>query len=101
MNHRHRPLALLLFATLAATAAAHDYWMEPRVVAPATPGAIATATLRLLVGEPFRAEEERPWQPDKTPRFELLHLGGRVDLRPSLTADVQPIGPFALVAPDS
>lgn len=66
-----------MLLTAASPAAAHDYWLEPDTFFPQLNSSVA---LRLLIGDGFVNEQERPFQKKLTLRLELIGAGKTTDL---------------------
>ena len=73
----YRILFGLMCLTSTSTAQAHDYWMQPErfVVRAGHP-----LSVRLLVGDQFVSEIERPFQAKPTLRFQLVSKKATRDL---------------------
>ena len=92
----------LVFLASASTAQAHDYWMQPKrfVVSAGMP-----LSVRLLVGDKFVSDIERPFQAKPTLRFQLVSKKTTRDLtkvskdgkKPLLRLDAVPPGTHWLV----
>ncbi len=65
---------VVLLALLADSAAAHDYWLSPQTYRPRVGKPVP---VRLLVGDKFVSEVERPLQKPRTVRFRLLDARGK------------------------
>jgi len=61
----------------AGSAAAHDYWLLPDSFRVTPAGRVG---LSLWVGDGFVPEDGRPWQRERTPRFDHVSAQGVVDL---------------------
>jgi len=61
--------ASILVLSLVSGVQAHDYWLQPETFFPAAEAKVA---VRLLVGDDFITELERPFQKKPTLRFELV-----------------------------
>lgn len=72
---------LCLLGALIAPAQAHDYWLQPE---PFQGPVGSPITLHLFVGEGFKFDEERYFQPERTPNLWLVSDQTRRDLRPTL-----------------
>jgi uncharacterized GH25 family protein len=77
----------------AATAAAHDFWLEPSAITLTAP---AEVTLSLRVGDHFHAEEEKPFELRRMVRFVHRHPGGADDLLPRASEGSIPFARLAL-----
>src|SRR5207237_6888226 len=80
---RSAACAVLLLGA-AVPVAAHDYWLVPETF---TPVAGKSVAVRLFVGEELLADEERPWQPDKTTKLELVTAAGTTNLHSKTRSD--------------
>ncbi|MBA3439949.1 MAG: DUF4198 domain-containing protein, partial [Pyrinomonadaceae bacterium] len=59
---------------------AHDYWLEPEAfMMPAGSSVI----VRMYLGDDFKIEEERPFQKNQTPRFQMFSAQETQNLLPS------------------
>lgn len=94
----YRPKIKFLFATVsvflfAASAFAHEYWFEPEkfVLAPNE-----KTVVRLYVGDGLTKDrEERVFQIEKTPVFNLFSAGKTLDLKTGLAEGTMPIHNFS------
>ncbi len=86
------PLALTL-SLLATPAAAHDYWLEFRPLAPEVGGELA---LSMWVGEDFAAQEQKGMQLDRTMSLRHITRDIDVDLRSATREGAAPIARVAL-----
>lgn len=84
---------LLTLILLPQIALAHEYWFEPESfrLAPS-----AETAVHLYVGDGIRKErEERVFQPEMTPKFQLFSKDGVIDLKPSIREGASPIYNFS------
>lgn len=91
-------LSTFIFALLlTANAFAHEYWFEPEkfVLAPNE-----KTTVHLYVGDGLvKDREERAFQTEKTPVFQLFSAGNTMNLKTSLTDGATPIYNFSAGKP--
>lgn len=87
MNFTCRLITTAAVLVLPLRLAAHDYWLEPDrwAGAPGDP-----VTLRLLVGENLKADEEREFQRERVTQCLFVTAAGRRDLRGTLTEGAKP-----------
>lgn len=88
MNKRIKfsAVAVLLFAALPAFS--HDYWFVPEIFfAPER----ASIGVRLIVGDEFKIQEERPLQKEKTSRFQMFSAERTEDLLTAGTEGQNPV----------
>jgi uncharacterized GH25 family protein len=86
---------LFIFASLllfAASAFAHEYWLEPEKFALA-PG--EKTVVRLYVGDALKDKEEKPFQTTKTTRFDIFSANKTLDLKTSVADGAMPIYGFS------
>jgi uncharacterized GH25 family protein len=83
-------------SVFAAPVLAHDYWLLPETFTPTLNQAFK---VRLYVGDEFKIEEERPFQKDRTPFFQLVSAEEQQDLTQTLTDKQKPISTFTLTKP--
>lgn len=83
----------LLIAAVPLKTFAHEYWFEPEkfILAPNE-----KTVVHLFVGDGIvKDREERVYQPEKTPMFQLFSAGKTLDLKTSLTEGATPIHTFS------
>ncbi len=84
-------ISTLIFS---ANAFAHEYWFEAETFFPA---ANEKTAVHLYVGDGLTKDrEERVYQPDKTPIFQLFSASKMWDLKPNAVADAMPIYNFSV-----
>jgi len=91
-------LPVIIFAFLFSTSAfAHEYWLEPENFFPASN---EKTVVHLFVGDGLiKDREERPFQLNKTPMFQLFSGYKIWDLKSSLQNDAMPIYNFSAERP--
>ncbi len=86
-------LAAVFTIFFSMNAFAHEYWFEPETFFPAVG---AKTVVHLYVGDGIvKDREERPFQSEKTPRFQLFSMQKTLDLKSSLTENALPIYNFS------
>jgi uncharacterized GH25 family protein len=86
-------LAIITTLIFSANAFAHEYWFEPETFFPAINEKTA---IHLYVGDGLTKDrEERKYQPEKTPMFQLFSASKTWDLKTDSVADAMPIYNFA------
>lgn len=82
----------------AAPVLAHDYWLLPEKfqVEPGQP-----VNVRLYLGEDLKPEEERPYEKNRTPYFQLIGPQEPQDLTPALTDNQKPLTTLTPTEPGS
>lgn len=86
-------LAFIFAAAFSVNAFAHEYWFEPESFFP-KPG--EKTAVHLYVGDGIvKDREERDYQPDKTPKFQLFSSSKTIDLTQSLIKGALPVYSFS------
>lgn len=91
-------LSLVLFLYLASTSEAHDYWLQPDSYYPKL---LDTVSVRLLVGDGFVSDQERPFQKKLTLRFQQVNSTTTIDLSALATQGEKPVAKLKLEKPGS
>ncbi|MEE2828746.1 MAG: DUF4198 domain-containing protein [Myxococcota bacterium] len=81
--------AFLLVLGSAASASAHDFWMEADGVSPAEPG--SGLDIRLWVGDSFKKREESPYSTKRALAFQHVSRVGKENLLPRATHGKTPV----------
>ena len=85
--------AAILLSLLSATTFAHEYWFEPDKF---MLSANEKTAVHLFVGDGLiKDKQERPFQLDKTPMFQLFYGNQTLDLKPSLKDEAMPFYNFS------
>jgi uncharacterized GH25 family protein len=93
-KHLFAVISTLIFS---ANAFAHEYWFEAETFFPA---ANEKTAVYLYVGDGLTKDrEERVYQPEKTPMFQLFSAAKMWDLKPNAVADTMPIYNFSADKP--
>lgn len=88
-------LCLLILGLLIFTmpVVAHDYWLEPEAFMIPAGGRVI---VRMYLGDDFKIEEERPFQKNRTPRFQMFSAEETQNLLPSGPDGKSPVAQVTL-----